>query len=99
MTVKVFLESTTSSWSEELATFSCEQYYEVCIKTLDKWATKNGHKITESLTEEEPNKAYLLQKLTELYYIAVELDPDTATAISMAESTLINTIEREESDR
>ena len=98
MTVKVFLESTTSSWSEELATFSCEQYYEVCIETLDKWATKNGHKITESLTEDEPNKEYLLEKLTELYYIAEELDPDTATAISMAESTLIKTIEREESD-
>lgn len=56
------------------------------------------NKCVKCEAEDKPNKAYLMQKLTELYYIAVELDPDTATAISMAESTLEKTIEREESD-
>ena len=51
MTVRVFLESKTSSWSEEIATYTCEDYDEVCI-------------------------------------IARELDPDTASAISIAEDTL-----------
>jgi len=53
MTVRVFLESKTSSWSEEIATFTCEEYYEVCITALETWATKNGHIITERLEEDE----------------------------------------------
>ena len=53
MTVRVFLESKTSSWSEEIATFTCEEYYEVCITALETWAKKNGHKITERVEEDE----------------------------------------------
>jgi hypothetical protein len=41
MTVRVFLESKTNSWAEEIAT--CEEYYEVCITALETWAKKNGH--------------------------------------------------------
>ena len=55
MTVRVFLESKTSSWSEEIATFTCEEYYDVCSKALETWATKNGHIITESEEEENDN--------------------------------------------
>tara|TARA_E500000305_G_C3899580_1_gene178077 strand:+ start:416 stop:580 length:165 start_codon:yes stop_codon:yes gene_type:complete len=53
MTVRVHLQSKTGSWSEEIATFTCEEYYEVCITALATWATKNGHKITERLEEDE----------------------------------------------
>ena len=37
----------------------------------------------------------LLEKLTELYDEAIEVDGDTAHAISVAEDTLINTIKFE----
>ena len=52
MTVRVHLQSKTGSWSEEIGTFTCEEYYEVCIKALETWAKKNGHIITESVEEE-----------------------------------------------
>ena len=37
----------------------------------------------------------LLKKLTELYDEAIQIDGDTANAISVAEDTLINTIKFE----
>ncbi len=37
----------------------------------------------------------LLEKLTELYDEAIQIDGDTASAISVAEDTLINTIKFE----
>jgi hypothetical protein len=53
MTVRVHLQSNSGSWSEEIATFTCEEYYEVCITALATWAKKNGHIITESLEEDD----------------------------------------------
>ena len=53
MTVRVFLESKTSSWSEEIATFTCEEYYEVCITALETYAKKKGCIITESVEEDD----------------------------------------------
>ena len=55
MTVRVHLQSNSGSWSEEIATFTCEEYYEVCITALATWAKKNGHIITESVEEENDN--------------------------------------------
>jgi hypothetical protein len=55
MTVRVHLQSKTGSWSEEIGTFTCEEYYEVCITALATWAKKNGHIITESVEEENDN--------------------------------------------
>ena len=55
MTVRVHLQSKTGSWSEEIATFTTEEYYEVCITALETWAKKNGHIITESVEEENDN--------------------------------------------
>ena len=40
------------------------------------------------LVEASRKKEHLQQKLTELYEIAEKIDPDTASAISMAEETL-----------
>ena len=40
MTVRVHLQSETGSWSEEIGTFTCEEYYEVCITALETWAKK-----------------------------------------------------------
>ena len=53
MTVRVHLQSETGSWSEEIGTFTCEEYYEVCITALETWAKKNGHIITESVEEKD----------------------------------------------
>ena len=53
MTVRVHLQSETGSWSEEIATFTTEEYYEVCITALETWAKKNGHIITESVEEDD----------------------------------------------
>ncbi len=55
MTVRVHLQSKTGSWSEEIATFTTEEYYDVCSKALETWANKNGHIITESIEEENDN--------------------------------------------
>ena len=63
MTVRVHLQSKTGSWSEEIGTFTCEEYYEVCITALETWATKNGHKITESVEEEPPSELRIAKKV------------------------------------
>ena len=47
MTVRVHLQSETGSWSEESGTFTCEEYYEVCITALETWAKKKNNIITE----------------------------------------------------
>ena len=43
MTVRVHLQSETGSWSEEIGTFTCEEYYEVCITALETWAKKKNN--------------------------------------------------------
>ena len=50
----------------------------------------DGHDWTlENISElEENDKKSLQQKLADLYEIAAKIDPDTASAISMAEETL-----------
>tara|TARA_R100000005_G_scaffold27625_1_gene12332 strand:+ start:258 stop:428 length:171 start_codon:yes stop_codon:yes gene_type:complete len=53
MTVRVHLQSETGSWSEEIGTFTCEEYYEVCIPALETWAKKKGCIITESVEEDD----------------------------------------------
>jgi len=63
MTVRVQLQSKTGSWSEEIATFTCEEYYEVCITALETWAKKNGHIITESVEEEPPSELRIAKKV------------------------------------
>ena len=62
MTVRVHLQSKTGSWSEEIGTFTCEEYYEVCIKALETWAKKKNNIITESLAE-PPNELRIAKKV------------------------------------
>tara|TARA_R100001163_G_scaffold38668_1_gene29472 strand:- start:1959 stop:2144 length:186 start_codon:yes stop_codon:yes gene_type:complete len=51
--VIVYLGGKNNGWSEELATFTSEAYYMVCVPALEKWAQKNGHVIHETLVEED----------------------------------------------
>ena len=48
--IRVYVESKNSSYVEEIATFTDEQYYAVCYPELEKLAEKEGCVITESVT-------------------------------------------------
>tara|TARA_R110000823_G_scaffold297975_1_gene418221 strand:- start:525 stop:893 length:369 start_codon:yes stop_codon:yes gene_type:complete len=53
MGVKVYLESPTGSWADEIAYFQYEEDYNVCFEALEKKAEADNHIITESIEDGE----------------------------------------------
>jgi|TARA_B110000967_G_C18741540_1_gene487991 hypothetical protein len=53
MKVKVYYESNSHAWSEEVATFNDEDTYIKCLPSLEAEAKKLRMIVTESLVEEE----------------------------------------------
>ena len=52
MKIQVFAEDYTAA--EKLAEFYCDEAYNLCIPTLEQWASDNGYLfITESVPEKE----------------------------------------------
>ena len=45
---------------EDVATFSCEEHYEVCAFALNKWAKKQGKVIEKHICKKETSKPWIV---------------------------------------
>ena len=45
---------------EDVATFSCEEHYEVCAFALNKWAKKQGKVIEKHIRKKETSKPWVV---------------------------------------
>ena len=50
--IKVYFESASGSFCEEIATFKDEEFFNVCYPCLEKLAKRDNLILTESITEE-----------------------------------------------
>lgn len=51
--IKVYFQSETANYSEQVATFETDDLYSLCHPILEKWAESNRGFITETEGEEE----------------------------------------------